>query len=309
MRSMTKAALCVVAMLATAPAAAEVLPVLALRPAASRDAAMLVSVTVEPFSGRDGRPVSLAVERALSDRNDRQGRRYFQMMAHVDGLAPESDGLVSGDVQSTVSTTKYKKTEKDCPKDKRDCTDDEKVSVEVECRKRLVTLSADIRIVRLSDRALVYGTTQPQRDEVSWCPDDNSPPDVDAVVRRLGTVIASNVATAVTPSGGRTTTRIREDRKGLDKPLGERFKTAVRLTKTDVAASCREFDAIGEAAPDQAATIFNRGLCRESQGDADSAMSFYSRVNGTDVREAQGRIAATRQALIDEQDRADLLGG
>jgi len=94
--------------------------------------------------------------------------------------------------------------------------------------------------------------------------------------------------------------RVVEDRKGLSREDGERFKNALRLTKTDPGAACRQWQAIADANPAHGASLFNVGLCDEAAGDLDGAERLYRQAaqlsRAGNIADGLRRIEARRHA-------------
>lgn len=94
--------------------------------------------------------------------------------------------------------------------------------------------------------------------------------------------------------------RVLEDRKGLSREGGAKFRSALRLTKSDVGAACRQWQAIGQASSGHGATLFNIGLCDEAADDLDAAEGLYRQaaqfLRASNIAGGLDRIAARRRA-------------
>lgn len=289
-------------MLLPAAVGAETLNVEVRRPAPAGDAYILRSMGVERFAGTDGRALAIALERRLADARGAGGEPLFDMFD-----AGRGEGALSGRADIEIEETRFQGKRRFCP-NTRDagakCDDQAKETVEVTCRRRIVTLDSDVRMVRTDDGRVIYSRNLPGREEASWCPGDTAPPEAASVVQRLISNAAGEAAADFIPYARVEAIRLREDRKGLVKPDSEAFKVALRATKTSGAEACRQFAAIAANAPDQRSVAFNLGLCAEASGDLAEAIDRY-RGLGPD-REAQGaieRVVATRAARAQDQAR------
>lgn len=276
-------------------------------PAGNRAVAMLDSLAIGRVGGQDGMQLAMAIERALAQPGA-DGEPHFDLMAGRRGGGADADGVLEGVVISDVQDSRVKLernrciegTDKDCKK---------RGNVELNCRRRVVSVRADLRVVGNADGRILYSAQQPRREEVSWCPGDSDPASTEDRVSAMIDTIAGEVRDAIAPRAERVSVRFREGRKGMDKATGERFKQAIRLTQRDLPAACGEFDAIEAAMPGHASVVFNRALCAEAGDSLDAARDMYfaaSRIDprASDVREALRRVEATMTARADAAERA-----
>ena len=293
------------ALLAPSAAHAEAISVSAWYAASEREVALLRSIAVERFDGEDGAALALLIERRLGEAKDRDGGPYF------DVRRGDTDGVVSGAVTTGVDVSRFRKTISECPDGpKAKCKREERVDVDISCRKRVISLDADLRVERDRDGRLIYSTSNPKREEASWCPDDSSPPEAEGVVRQMLEAVATEFVDAVVPYHRKQNIRFREDRGGLTKSDGERFKLALRQTKSDAGAACGTWGEIEASAPGQSSVLFNLALCAEAAGDLDRAEQIYrtvadrSTTRSGDIGDALRRIQRRRDAVADERARA-----
>ncbi len=293
-------------------ALAESVGVVAEMPAGNRAVAMLDSLAIGPVGGQDGMQLAMAIERALS-RPGPDGRPHFDLLAGRRRGGAEADGVIEGVMTSDVQENRVKLqrnrciegTDKDCKK---------RGNVELDCRRRVVSVRADLRVVGNADGRILYSAQHPLVEEVSWCPGDSSPVGVEERVAALIATIAGDVSDDVTPRALQISVRFREGRKGMDKAMGERFKQAIRLTQRDLPAACAEFDAIDVAMPGHASIVFNQALCAESRDALEEARATYIAANildprGGDIRDALARVEATMAARADADERAAARAG
>ncbi len=284
------------ALLLSSSAQAEVLTVEGIYPAASDGAAAMKAVSVESFGGSDGPDLAIRIEDALRG-VEIDGQRYFRVLP---ASARDADGVLRGTAIAEINRQRYTEQRERCvTKDSGGkCT--EKRKEDVRCTRRKIELVPNIRLIA-RDGSLLHADDQRESVEDSRCDDNSSqfrsPEDI---VRELSNKVAVRLRGALAPAFRRESIRVLEDRKGLSREDGERFKNALRLTKTDGGAACRQWQAIATANPGHAASAFNIGLCDEAAGDLDSAERLYRQAaqlsQASNIAGGLDRIAARRRA-------------
>lgn len=273
--------------------------------AENRDVAMLYSLSVDRFQGEDGPMLASAIERAFRDVRARGGGRYFDIVSG--GYNSRADGRITGSAQVRVETTKFKRKVKRCAADtsSTDCKDADKVEIEIKCERRIISLAADVRIVRIADGTVLYSRDLPQRNESDYCEGDKLPPGVDTIVAPMFTTIANQVREQNVPYGRTQKVRIRESRSGLSKPDSAEMKGLIQITDKNPAQACAGWKAMEARGLQHPTLTFNLGLCAEAAGDLDTAMRYYqdaaAEKSASDVREAVDRVA--RRLAGEEDDR------
>lgn len=297
-RRMTAALALGAAMLAPGGAAAETLTVTGEFPAPFREASFLESLTVERISGQDGHALELAIERALS------GLPNTELLAGRAGRA-NAEGSLSGTVTTGVEETGFKKKEKKCVArdDKDKCTKEEEV--EVNCRRRVINVNADLRIVRNSDGRIVYSAAKPFRDETSWCAGQNASRTVEDTVSGAINGIAGSIRGEISPSIETYRIRVRESTKGMAKDVAKQFKSVVKQAQRDPRGACAGWEGMNRTTPGSASIVFNLGLCAEQRGDYDQALALYQdayRLIGGDGDEARVGVDRARRLIAGRED-------
>jgi len=273
------AALCAIAAgFAAGPAFAEAVQMTGKFAAPYREAALLDSLGIDRFSGRDGRQLEMAIERVLSQ-PDIDGRPHFDLIAAFGGgQGPE--GVLSGAVTSGVQDSRYKQKQKRCVereggRENGKCL--REAEVEVDCTRRVVNVSADLRLVRTGDGRVIYTADKPKRDEISWCRGEEPPRTVEESVRGMIQSIAGDVRRDIAPVVETYSIRFRESTKGLAKELNRPFKDIVRQTQRDLRGACSAWEAMDGQAPNHPSITFDLGLCAEAAGDYREALELYRR--------------------------------
>ena len=294
---------------AAGPAYAEAVRMTGKFAAPYREAALLDSLGIDRFNGRDGRQLEMAIERALSQ-PDIEGQPHFDLIAAFGG-GQGPDGVLSGAVASGVQDSRYKQKEKRCVereggRDSGKCL--KEAEVEVGCTRRVVNVNADLRLVRIADGRVVYSAAKPRRDETSWCEGKNPPRTVEESVRSMILDIAAEVRRDIAPVVETYSIRFRESTKGLAKEFNRPFKDIVKQTQRDLPAACAAWEAMDGQAPNHPSITFDLGLCAEAAGDYAKALELYRRAApliGRGSNEATAGVERVdRLIAAQEDDRA-----
>ncbi|GAA0737638.1 hypothetical protein [Sphingomonas japonica] len=287
---------------------AESAAVTAGAPAPAREVAMTHSIAIDRIGGTDGMQLSLALERLLAQPGA-NGQPYFDLLAGRRG-ADSADVILEGVVTTGVDEGRVKLTRNRCI-DEQDGKCAKREDVELDCRRRIIDVRADVRVATGEEGRVLYSEAKPQRRESSWCPGDDRPAPTEQLVSAMIETIAAQIHADLVPRESQVNVRFREGRKGMGKSEGERFKQAIRLTQRDLPGACGEFRAIEAAMPGHPSTAFNLALCAEAAGDLAAAEAAYRRAQAIepragDIREALDRIAATMAMRADLAQRAAL---
>lgn len=271
-------AMLAVAMTAAGPACAESVQMKGKFAPPHREAGLLDSLGIDRFNGRDGRQLEMAIERALSQ-PDVDGRPHFDLIAAFGG-GRGPDGVLSGTVTSGVEDNRYREKRKRCVereggKDSGKCL--REAEVEVDCTRRVVNVTADLRLTRASDGRIVYSAAKPRRDETSWCRGDSPSRTEEETVRSLILDIAGSVRRDIAPVVETYSIRFRESTKGLPKELNRPFKDIVKLTQRNLPVACASWATMSAQALDHPSITFDLGLCAEAEGEYRRALDLYRR--------------------------------
>ena len=288
-----------VAMVA-APVLAETATMTGRFPAPYREAAMLTSLSVGRIDGRDGHQVGSAIERALG----RAGHFDLQGGRRSGGNA---EGVLNGGVSSGVEDSYYRRKEKRCTQ--RDannkCTKEEEV--EIRCTQRVANLTANLRITRTTDGAVVYSVSKPLRQQIDWCEGQSAPRTSEEMIGSMVNEVANAVRSDIVPYTNTYRIRFLEGTKGLPKDQVKPFKETVKLTQRDLRAACQRWAEMDKAAPGHLSITFNLGLCAEAAGDLRGALGWYERAAQIQGRrgEAQDGVNRIQRRMAADADDAE----
>lgn len=287
-RNAFRCAAAALAVVLAGPALGEVVRMTGEFPANAREASFLTSLHVERFTGQDGPQLALAIERSLSN------GAPFALVAGRAGR-DGAEGSMSGAVSTGVEENPYKRKDKKCVQrdDKDKCVKEEEV--EIRCTRRVVSLNADLRIVRNTDGQIVYSRAFPFSQETSWCQGQNPPSTVEDAVRGALYNIAGEVRRDVTPTVENYSIRLRESSKGMAKDMAKAFKVSIKASQRDLAGACTTWGQMDQAAPGHPSLLYNLGLCAEARGDFERAVQLFRSAEGAGAREgADGARRANR---------------
>lgn len=285
---------------------AEVLEVTGEFPAVSREASFLGSIMVDRFGGQDGPTLQIAIERALSMAGP-EGRMPFDLRGGRAGR-DTAEGAINGSVSTGVDERPFKQKQKQCvtKDDKGKCT--KEAEVEVQCRRRIITVNADVRIVRNADGRILYSVPKPFREEVSWCPGGAPARTTEEVIDAAIRDVAGSVRADIVPHVDTYRIRVRESTKGMPKEAAGEFKEFVKLSKRDPRGACAGWQSMqGGVAASHPSLLFNLGLCAEQRGDYDRALALYrdsARAGATEGNDGADRAARLIAGREDAQERA-----
>ncbi len=300
----------VAAHLACASASAETLPVEGIYAAGTDAPSRAQAIAIADFSGRGGERLAFAVDSALRAAVI-EGRPYFDLTftAPAFGDRYTYDGNPAGPdqrggpdaVMRGIAEVTWRDVDSGT-KDVEECAakDDrgkciEKTKVKVPCQSREVTLRPEVRLVA-REGDLLYAKGDTLSASRRFCKDEEGKPSVDSMVEELASQFARAVRHDLAPEYRAEDIRVLESRKGMGKAHQAAFKTALRLTKTDVEGACRAFAALEADNPANITVLFNIGLCHESAGELEAAVQTYEQVLAISPRKAEPRDGLARIA-------------
>lgn len=285
------------ALLAATGARAEIVEITGEFPAAYREASFLESVHVGRLGGQDGPALALAIERSLANTE----------FAVIGGRAGRdtADGELSGVVTTGVDESRYSKKEKKCVEKDADKKCIREEQVDVPCRRRVINLNADLRLVRNGDGRIVYSRAFPFRDEISWCEGGSPGRTVEDTVSSAIRNIASGVRSDIAPSVETYRIRLRESTKGMDKDMAKGFKALIKSSQRDLADACAQWTAMNQAAPGNPSLLYNLGLCAEQRGDYQAALALFQQSTSAGANEGRSSADRAQRLIAGKQDAAE----
>jgi len=276
--------------LCAVPASAETLPASGVYPAGNDAAAALGTIAIEPFGGVDGQQLGIAVADRLRSVTIR-GEPYFLVIPVT--ARPQADAVLQGTAGAETSRRESGTREEEVCVERdedRDCIRKEKQKIP--CWDQVVRLDATVRLVGVEGE-LIHGFDRADEQAQRFCQGDDRP-STEALVRQLAARYADSLRSDLAPVERFEQVRVMETRKGLSRDDGRAFRDAVRLTKDDPDAACAAWSALEAANPDNAAVLFDLGLCAESRGELYEAFDYYRRVIAAGEDAGYARQGAAR---------------
>lgn len=303
------------AALCAAGGRAETLPVEGVYAARTDAPSRARSIAIADFSGRGGERLAFAIDSALRAAVI-EGQPWFDLTFTAPAFgesytydgSPDRPAAQSGPdaVMRGIAEVEWrdvdsgsKEVEECAAKDDRGkCLEKKKVTYP--CRARQVTLRPEVRLVA-REGDILYAKGDTGTTSRRFCKDENGTPSVDSMVEELARDFAAELRLDVAPVYRAENIRVLEGRDGMSKPDSAAFRAGLRLTKTDVAAACRAFEALDATNPQSITILFNIGLCREGAGDLEAAERLYRsalalKPGKVEPRDGLARIASRFQA-------------
>ncbi len=297
----TRVALCAAAFLSvtlSTAAHAETLRVEGIRPADNAALIGVRTVQSDRFTGQDGDLFAMMVEDRLRDASF-DGEPWLRVLPN--GSYEEADVVLTGYAQAEVTYVKEMAKREECVErdERKDCI--RKEWVERECRRRDIVMNAQIRFTRL-DGAQLYRKELVDSRSIVICRGDDNVPGEESEIRALASALSGSLTQGLFPYRERRDVRVSERRKELPKPDQELFKQALKATKRDAYQTCVIWSEMGERNPNNAALLFNQGLCRESAGDRAGAAEFYRATLAINPKEDYASKGLSRMEYWDRGD-------
>jgi hypothetical protein len=282
------------AALGVTAAHAEVLDITGEFAAPNREASLLHSISIDRISGQDGPALGRAIEQGLAG-------THFELLGGGMGRN-RAEGSLSGGVTTGVEENSFKKTEKKCVEKDKDgkCTRED--NVDTMCRRRVINVNVDLRLIRNRDGRIVYSASKPFRDEVSWCAGQNPPSTVEDTVSDAVRSIGMSVRRDIAPSRESYRIRVRESTKGMSKEQAQRFKDLIKLTKRDQRGACTGWDAMRPDLGAHPSLLFDLGLCAEQSGDYEAALNFYRQAASAGAGEGNEGAGRAQRLIAGRED-------
>jgi hypothetical protein len=284
--------LAALAMSVTSSAFAEKVTVTNVIPAKFAEAAQLRTIVVQQFSGDGGEQLSSAITAELS-RPDVDGTPHFIVTTSAAGGRASGVGVMTGSVSMNVSQSAYTDQQSRCVEGQGFFSCKRRVTVNVSCTRRSVMLTVSIKIVRASDRRIIYSLSEPFNSNDGWC-EGQAPTPIAQYYATFVTQLATRVAHEISPHTQSYSLRLIERTDGLDKPSAKAFKAAIKIAQRDFKDSCQQWQALQSAGQKSGALLFDLGVCAELATNLAGASALYDQALALSPGDKQIAEAATR---------------
>jgi hypothetical protein len=256
---------------------AENLQISTLHPAKVPAALNARTVAVTQFGGSEGIALQNAVELELRRMRD-EGVVNFRIVPYDRRSRP--DLVISGNGITNIKEYGVIEDRKECIErdTKGKCVT--KGKVPVKCLRRDIKFTGSIDVTRGDDRRQLAYWETPMSSSRDFCKDGNIPPltgsERDAISNWVQS--ATEKLSGLAPRFVREEIGLLEDKDGLSPDNAARFKTALKLTKSNPSAACAIWQEIDAAQPGHLSTTYNVGLCHEQARRFGEANTYYAKV-------------------------------
>lgn len=286
----------------TAAAHAETIRLANVIPAKYPEPAQLRQLVIQPFSGGGGEQLSAAIVAQLSQ-PDIDGKPHFTISMGGGGGRAAGTGVMSGNVTIESSQSNFTRQETRCVEGKGFFKCKRSITVNVSCAQRTSVLNISMRIVRASDRKLVYTLSEPFRDEVRWC-EGQAAPSLAESYAAFTPQLAVRVAREIAPHTENYDVRLLESTSGLDKVSAKAFKSAVKIAPRSLVDACRQWQAIADSGQKNGSLSFDLGVCAEQRKDLTAASQLYEQALALSPGEKRIAEAVARARTLVTAQRA-----
>lgn len=281
-------------------AQAETLRVESHRPARVDALVTLHTIQVERLGGRHGSDMTIQLEDGLRELQF-EDRPWFRVLpaSIADG---EGDAVLRGNASIDLGVTEYTEERERCVKDADNRCTDTREKYNVACFRRRFELDTTLRLIG-RDGSLLWSLDNTEPHEDSRCTDSSGQMrSVADVQRMLIGRIAQKIQEDFVPRLGVADVRVDESRRGLSRGDADRFREAVRLTRTNARGACDIWAELAGTNPNHLPTRFNVALCTESLGTADPAPLYREVLT---MRQNHGASQAALDRLVQNRRARD----
>ncbi len=304
-----------------------------LQPAAYHQASLTKSVAVVPFNGPDGANFAAEIEGVLGSINiddrpyfslvDRQSldrvisEQKFSQSGLVDpntaarlGRMVGAQGIYTGTVTaSDVKERRYREQRRECvereaKKKNAGFFDVPKClryrNYTVNCLKRDVTFAVTPKLIDVSTGRVLYSRNLGNSTSSSGCSDGTQPKSGDELLEGVKATAKAQFRKDVAPFYTTVEIGLMDTTDGI--PTAEPKDSLKRgleyAARGRLDAACELWGAARIQAPASPALLYNLGVCAESRGDADAALSLYRQADkllgkpDDDITAALNRVSA-----------------
>jgi hypothetical protein len=298
-------------------------------PARNPDAAELRRIAVADFDGPDGNEFANALESSLASAQF-DGAQYFTIVdtgnrsirveakaASAYGRSVGAQGVYLGHVQTqSFQNQAFEGTVMVCVNTDANgnCT---KLGVQVvPCTKRVLQMSVLPMLVKVANGQVVYSARKFASTDTSWCQGQGQQVGDNELVYGARNQILNDLRLDVAPYNATLQATIKESDDGLPDQAAKQFDAAVDAAKKhDMGEACRLWGEVDRSSADHPWTVYDLGVCAETNGDYTRALGLYLRARtlapkvDSDVAEsiarAQKLIGAHGELAREEKVRSD----
>jgi tetratricopeptide (TPR) repeat protein len=133
-------------------------------------------------------------------------------------------------------------------------------------------------MVKVANGQVVYSSRKRASTDMRWCKPDAPPMSDDALIVGAVDRILGEIRQDVAPYNAVLRATVKEDSKGLPEGVAKDFDAAVKAAgKGDMSEACRLWGEVDRTNPNHAWTVYDLGVCAESNGNYAGAVALYER--------------------------------
>lgn len=283
-------------------------------PARNPSAAELRKIAVSDFDGIDGANFASALEATLAS-TQFDGAQYFTVVdsghrggraearaAAAYGRSVGAQGVFFGQVVAeNMHNEGFQGLQSQCvvADANGNCKKYELVSVP--CVKRILQMEVIPTLVSVANTQVVYSGRKIATSDASWCQGENPPLSDYQMVTAAQNTILHEIRLDVAPYNATLQATLKESSDGLPEDAAKQFDTAVASAKKhDMGEACRVWGQVDKISPNHPWTVYDLGICSESNGNYADALSLYERARTLSPkadRDIAASIARAQQLL------------
>ncbi len=285
-----------------------------LQPAAFHQASLTKAVAVLPFSGTGGREFAAEIEGVLSSVNI-DDKQYFTLVdrASLDKIIDEmkfsqsglidqstaarigkmvgAQGIYTGVVTlSNSKSTRYKEERRECRQREIKYDKDGKPyegsciswrNYQVRCTKRTANFEVTPKLIEVSTGRILYSRNLAGGANSSGCEDRTLPAEEQELLTKAKNDVKKKFRKDVAPYYVTTEITIMDSTDGIEsKEAKEKFKAGIEYAdKGRIDSACELWGAARILAPQSFAILYDLGVCAESRGDSEAALTLYKQAD------------------------------
>ena len=304
------------------------------------EAAKLKDVAVLPFDGQDGGLFATELEAVLAgiSVND---KRFFALVdrAKLNSIMNEmklaqsslvnaetaaqignvvgAKGIYTGVFSAKAQDTPFRENRTRCAYtvtkyDKRgnpyeECAKYE--SYQVECKKRVARVTATPKLIEVETARIVYSNTLEGTSSSSACSDSRKPiAPASELIEEAKRQVKEKFRLDVAPHYVSVEIQLMKGKTGItSEESARRLKMGLEYAENDrFDRACELWDEALKLSPDAPSLLYNLGICAETGGDLDRAMSLYQRADRNLGEPDKDIAAALRRISADIRNRQKL---
>jgi tetratricopeptide (TPR) repeat protein len=289
-------------------------------PARNVAASELRRIAVAEFWGPGGGEFGSALQAELANARF-DGGNYFTVVdggragigdgraAMTYGRSVGAQGVYSGRVEyANMHDEQYVGQEFACVVRDNDGNCKKTALVNVPCVKRTFDLAVLPTLTGTANGSVVYSARKSASTNTSWCRGGVQEVSDFALIDGARRNILTDIRLDVAPYNSVLQATIKEGKEGLQEDAAKLFDAAVAAAKKrDMGEACRLWQQVDKAQPNHVWTVYDLGVCAETNGDYAAAVASYQRAQSLspkqdrDVSVALGRV----QRLISAKSELD----